>query len=551
VLHAERAQLHRRVGYALEALLGTAVETQLSELARHFCMAAVSGEHERAVEYCRRAAEQACAQLAFEQAVTHYRAGLSALTLHLPVDELERHRLKCGLAAALFRAGEDGTATYLEAAASARALARADLLAQVVFGLEGWPRLRRRGRTDNVAFYPLVREVLDLSETSPVLSLGIRARLASALALNMPETMPLAQQVELSRDALTQARQVANPEVLYHALAARLRLMGGPDEFAARLELTRELNVVAEQLQQPERMFHARELSIQPLIALGRLAEADRELKLCAELAQRLQLPRFSLQILRFRLQRALADGRLDEVRTLTKEAVAVRGPAHASPNYLVGLYAWQSCERAWRGDRGWAARHLAALMPKVDQSRLLRAHVASLCASGERLDSARQCYTPLMAAEVLANDTDEDWLLTLIWSADAVVACEDRDAAALLYERLLPYAALNVTHVEWLMYFGSCAHWLGLLAALSGDVTVAAAHLSAAVDFNTQLGARPLAASSKAAYARLLLRRDPQDELGARLLAEARTTAKELGLEPLQRYLDRIAAHGSTPLAG
>jgi DNA-binding winged helix-turn-helix (wHTH) protein len=546
---AERVRMHERVGHALEAVLGVDRKAHLDELAYHFHRGAVSGEIERAVDYCQRAAEQAFHQLAFEQAVTQYRAALEVLGLRLPVDEQRRYELKLGLGSALFRAGEDGNPALQDAAEVARGLRRPDLLARVVLSMAGWPRHRRRGRTDNPEFYPLLQEAL-AAPLEDQAGLRLKAQLLCALALNTPESTSLAEQIELSRRALALAREHPDDDAIYAALVARLRLMGGPADTERRLALTSELLLVAERSQQKERIFHAHELHIQPLIALGRLKRADQELERCAQLAAELRLPRFSLQVLRFRLQRALADGRFDEIRKLTKQAVIARGQAVASPGYLVGLFAWQSFERAQRGDRPWIERQIAALLPKIEQSNLLRAHVALLCAWFDRLEEARRCYRPLLDPRVLDDRDDEDWLMTLVWAAEAVVACNDANAARALYDRLIPFAELNVTHFEWFLYFGACSHWLGALAGVMGERSLAVEHFERAALQNTRLGALPASARTNVAYARVLLGREPGSSSLARarmLLDQAAAISSELGMAPLQREILSLRSALST----
>lgn len=534
---AQRPELHARVGRALEAVFGAESEAHLDELAHHFRCAAVSGDVARAVMYSRRAADAAYASLAFERAAEQYRAALDVLALALPIDETQRFELKLGLGMALFRAGEDGTSELLAAAAIARKLEQSELSARVVFALEGWPRLRRRGRTDNPALYPLLRETLDRLPPSDT-----KVQLMCTLALNVPEQTPLPEQVELSRRALELAYRRPSDAVLYHALVARVLLLVGPNDLRQRLDLTRELQAIARRSEEPERRFYAHELAVQPLLALGHLEDADRELEQCAELAERLELPRFTLQVLRFRLQRALADGRFDEVRALTKQAVAVRGKAVTSPNYLVSLYTWQSFERAWHGDRAWFECYTRALLPKIEQARLLRAHLAAVCASFGKYDEARRCYAPLVQPKALAGQHDEDWLMMQVFCADAVAACEDRAAARTLYQSLAPYAAHNVAHLEWRMYFGACAHWLGMLAALLGEHARAAQHFEDALSFNVRLGARPAVAQTCLEYAKCLRRQHGASAQAAALAQRAARLAAELGLEPLRAQAHHLA---------
>ncbi len=76
---SRRLRLHRSVGLALEATGD--VESRLTELAWHFTEAAALGEVDKAVDYGRRAGDQAKADLAFEEAAGLYERALDVLEL--------------------------------------------------------------------------------------------------------------------------------------------------------------------------------------------------------------------------------------------------------------------------------------------------------------------------------------------------------------------------------------------------------------------------------------------------------------------------------------
>jgi tetratricopeptide (TPR) repeat protein len=132
---------------------------------------------------------------------------------------------------------------------------------------------------------------------------------------------------------------------------------------------------------------------------------------------------------------------------------------------------------------------------------------------------------------------------MNLALVAEAAAICEDVEAARLLYPRLLPHRALNVSHYEWQIYFGSLEHFLGLLADLLGDQTAAREHFEAALEVNTKIGDRPAVARTSLAYGRALLRASGAQP-GARaankrataLLREAIALASEIGMRPLLR---------------
>jgi len=73
LLRRERRHLHRQVAEALEELYPDRMEEQLGLLAHHWEQA---GERERAIEYLRRAGEQAAAQFANEEAVSYFSRAL-------------------------------------------------------------------------------------------------------------------------------------------------------------------------------------------------------------------------------------------------------------------------------------------------------------------------------------------------------------------------------------------------------------------------------------------------------------------------------------------
>src|SRR5262249_12043653 len=71
-----RAELHLRVGEALEEVHAANPARVLPALAHHFTLAAPIGDSKRAVEYNVRAAESAMGTLAYEDAAAHFAQAL-------------------------------------------------------------------------------------------------------------------------------------------------------------------------------------------------------------------------------------------------------------------------------------------------------------------------------------------------------------------------------------------------------------------------------------------------------------------------------------------
>ena len=74
ILIKRRRIFHRRVGEAMESIYGDRLDGLFSLLAYHFALA---GEHEKAIDYYRRAAQQAVVLFAYEDAIQNLRSALN------------------------------------------------------------------------------------------------------------------------------------------------------------------------------------------------------------------------------------------------------------------------------------------------------------------------------------------------------------------------------------------------------------------------------------------------------------------------------------------
>jgi predicted ATPase len=74
-----RARLHRRVGEVLEVLYAGNPDAHLAELAHHFALAVPAAAPDKAIEYARRAGDQAAHVLAYEEAARLYRTALQVI----------------------------------------------------------------------------------------------------------------------------------------------------------------------------------------------------------------------------------------------------------------------------------------------------------------------------------------------------------------------------------------------------------------------------------------------------------------------------------------
>jgi hypothetical protein len=139
---------------------------------------------------------------------------------------------------------------------------------------------------------------------------------------------------------------------------------------------------------------------------------------------------------------------------------------------------------------------------------------------------------------DVVAKDQTEGASLALAAAACGVLGTRARDHASVLYEQMRPYAGSAVVlRVPAAACVGPADHYLGLLAAATGDLALAEVHFEAAIRLANRMGAPPFEAASEVELARTLRQRGREsEERVAVLLRNAEETALRLGLRRLAR---------------
>jgi predicted ATPase len=94
---AHRARLHRRVGEVLEVLYAGNSDAHLAELARHFALAVAAAAPEKAIEYTKRAGDEATRVLAYEEGARLYGLALQIIDEMDSPDEETRSELLLAL----------------------------------------------------------------------------------------------------------------------------------------------------------------------------------------------------------------------------------------------------------------------------------------------------------------------------------------------------------------------------------------------------------------------------------------------------------------------
>ena len=277
-----RVRLHRRIAGELEVMYGPAVAEHLAELAFHYVQATVRPDGtavddapvgRKAIEYARRAGDQATAALAYEEAARLYRMALTVMALGGIADDDTQSEALLALGDALTKAGDLDSArtTFHEAADIARRV-------------RGWTSARpRRARAPVDATSgpdPATTRGSSRCSRTPSSLLGgqdetLRARLLTRLACawrSSPERRN--DSATLSRQAIDIARRLDDPATLITRSPHGSGRPGGRRTRKSGRPSPAEVLAIAEPLGEGERIADAHFMAVPPLSEAGHIHEA-------------------------------------------------------------------------------------------------------------------------------------------------------------------------------------------------------------------------------------------------------------------------------------
>jgi len=531
--NTRRLRLHRRIGEVLEARPDA--DAHVTELARHFSEAASLGEVVRAVDYARRAGDRARAGLAFEEAAGYYERALSCLVLEEQPDAALRCELQIGLGDALTRAGDKRRATAFAAAAdTARALGDPRRLAEVALA---------RNVMGHVSTTGAVREDIVAQVEEALAGLGkddsvLRARLLGVLAVELTWTRQHERRAALSREALDMARRLGDPATLARVLGTHHHAAFDPDNLEERLAVAGELITLGEDLGDAEAVFLGHLSRHEDLIEQGDADGARAALDGAERLAAQLRHPVFRWHVAFRRAAHALLAGRLGEAEELAAAARTMGRDGGVAASGVEGVFGCQLFLLGYeRGSFDAAEAALAGLVesqPGLSSWRALAAH--AWLEQGREAD-ARAQFDLLVADDFALVLRGAAWLAPMVVLGGMAATFDDRASAALLLERLAPYAG-RAAWGDGPGLFGPVDLALGVLARTLGADDEAERHFGASSDLCRRMGSPTWLARTTLEWAALLSSRPATADAGrARRLAE--------------RALGAAEAAGQTAVAG
>jgi tetratricopeptide (TPR) repeat protein len=537
---AERLRWHRRVGEALEALSGDDPSPPLDTLAEHFFHAAPAGDVDKAIEYAERAAQQAVRMVAYEEAVGHYRRAVSALQLKRAAGE-RICAVRLALGDAERRAGliGDARSTFEQAAAGARRLGSADLLARAALGL-GEPWTLDPAQVDELLIDLLAEALRALPADDGALRIMVMARLAWALCTSAAE-----RGAALTKEALAAADRTRHPRAYVFALAARHFYLWRAHDLDERLDVTRELLRTAEVLGDREAAIRGHLYHSFALLSAGDIAGVDEQIDAATWLAAELRQPRYLWQTALLRGMRLLLKGDYAQADRVNRDVARIGRRDHAIAEQNV--FAQVMALHRDRGGLEALIDPARALAAKYPANAVWRCALASIHAQLGREAPARGEFEELARNAFEQIVPGPHRLISLALLGEVCAFLQDPARARILYEMLTPFAAQTVVVGSGAVCEGPVARVLGILATTLSSWTTADEQFRAALEMNNRLGAPALAARTQCAYARMLLaRRAAGDRRAAEaLLSRALIDAQALGagavvvqIETLRRAL-------------
>ncbi len=513
-----RAQLHGRVGEALERLHAADPDPHLADLARHFSSAR---DAEKTLDYAIRAGHRAMDQLAFEEAASLYARALRAFDQLGRSEVEERGQILLALGRASLWSDDLVAAKRIlaEAAAAGRASGSASLLARTAPA--------RLGATDPEVS-ALLEETLERlpAERDPPHRERLLSRLGATLWYSQPSRA-----TRLLDQALAASHGLAEDATLARTLLERAVALDGPDTTEEVVAHHDELLPLAVGMGDEALAFQSHRYRGEYLLARGDMIALDSEIEAMRRLVERRDTLLGRALVAGLDGMRALLEGRFEQAEVFVRQGLGLllRNPDPAALARAGGQLAVLLLQCGRFEELGGVLEQLNTRFPDLLLARCAKARFE--CETGQP-ERARSFFETLAAREFSPLPQDASWLLSMALLSEVCQELGDTDCGAQLYGSLRPYHALAASAAESAFY-GSISHHLGGLATLLSESVAAAAHFETALEMHSRMGARPWLAYTQHDFARMLLADGKaRDRNRARELAgEALDTARELGM--------------------
>jgi tetratricopeptide (TPR) repeat protein len=332
--------------------------------------------------------------------------------------------------------------------------------------------------------------------------------------------------------------------VLHWASSAQL---GSADSPRTLWELTGELEALAAELGDPVLRWSSAQFRFVAAIQLGEIDEVDRAAAVLSALADELGQPTYQWAATYHECSRQQLRGDVAAAEAAAYKAAAI-GHESGQPDAPVIAAGELFAIRAEQARLGELVEILEQRVAENPGLPTLEATLALAYAELDRFDDARLILDRVAADNFASLPCDVGWLNGMSRYADTAARLRATDAAAEVYDRLLPYQDRIVTSI--ITVSGSAERPLGVLAATLGRWGAAEDHFARAQEIHERIGARLSSARTWMNHGRaLLMRGEHADrERAAELLRRAVALATDLGGAAIVRDAEQLLADPLAP---
>jgi tetratricopeptide (TPR) repeat protein len=341
-------------------------------------------------------------------------------------------------------------------------------------------------------------------DTYDVADSPTRAALLALLALELVTDHDARVRDRLNADAVAMARRIGDPRTLALVLTLARAAQWTPTQTASELQADlREAEEIADRLNDPPLAGHAAYLGAHAAMNAGDLAEADRLLARLHAVAEQLAQPFMRWIYMLARAKRVVISGPADAAESLAYAALET-GRRSGQPDSMLWFLGQIVAARFVAGALDRDNPHLPDLIsspgaaipatpeiaPARSQPLLIGAGMSAILSEVGRLEDARGHFEFVMRDGLDDLPPDYTALTIPVYASVACARLQDTRRALRLYEILEPERERHVT--TGAAWFGTTAHYLGLLAATLDRPDEAQEHFAAAQRTYESLDARP-----------------------------------------------------------
>lgn len=533
-----RARTHRKIAEVLEELCGDTPGPRAGELARHFVGATKASDAMKALTYTQMAGDEALTRLAPDDALGWFAQALE-LYGQVPPDEKRHFDLLLGLGIAQRQNGDPAhRETLLQAAAIAKMLDDTERAVRAALANNtGGPSVAGQVDADRVSALNHALEVLGESDS------GDHALLLATLAVELSFSGERDRIARLADEAVSMARRLGDPLVLLRVIGIVYCTFFLPDNLDDRLSALDDAVSISRTIGDRSASFLVTSGLALACLQAGDRSGFDTHVDAYCTLADEIGEHARRWVALILRSMRCMLEGNPEGAEEYANAALALG--ADSEPDALELFGSQLVLIRHAQGRLDEVVDLFAQAVADNPGLPVFRGALAWMYCELDRYEDAFSTIKEDIADGFSRFPYDMTWLIAMSGLAEVCARLGERDAARLLYDRLLPWLAQVACVIPNTV--GPVAMYLGMLAAALGSHEVAEDHFAEALRVSRKLDAPYWVARTEFEWSTMLVQQDQSDDShhAYEMMARVLDVAKRYGFGALET---RAATHLKMP---